>query len=165
MKRKWTYLGAFFPLSVAVAAIAAEAAGVAGDDYPNLMRSKNGTSDQDAQGDQGVGQQGGSEDVAALKLKSPSADQLTEDVARASNSGGIDQTPSGGSPNVEIPVANGDGSMFASTGVPQSAGHSGGSGGEEARRPQAPRQLQKDNRPHQRRLTPGPLAQHRPSSR
>ena len=131
MKRKWTYLGAFFPLSVAVATMAAEAAGVADDDPSNLMRSKTGAPQENTNEKASSGQDS-LNDGAGPNLRPPSAQQSAEDVARSGPQDGLDLSIPEGGPSVNVSMPSTDGSMFAPASAPaatHSFGSSGGGGG------------------------------------
>jgi hypothetical protein len=129
MKRKWTYLGAFFPLSVAVA-MAAEAASLTDDGTSNLMRSKTGTPQEDPN-DKALSAQDGPDDGAAPHLRPPSAGQSAEDVARSATHDSPNLSIPRGTPDVHVSVPNTDGSMFAAASgpAPHSFAGSGGGGG------------------------------------
>jgi hypothetical protein len=128
MKRKWTYLGAFFPLSAAVATLAAEAAAVADDDQSNLMRTKSGLP-QDAKNEKALNPQDGPEGPVAPKPKAPSDAHSNEDSARLNDHDDLDDPPSTGDPGVKVSVPNTDGSMFAPTGSQAGLDFAGGGGG------------------------------------
>jgi hypothetical protein len=126
MKRKWTYLGAFFPLSVAVASMAAEAAALADHDASST-RTKTGAHED--QQEKSSAAQDGPDGGGGPKVTHPSFGQTTEEAARAAPQDGLDPTRPGERADVQMSVANTDSSMVASTEVPQWAGQSGGGGG------------------------------------
>jgi hypothetical protein len=128
MKRKWTYLGAFFPLSVAVATMAAEAAGAVDEDPSNLMRSKTGAPQENTD-EKASSSQDSLTDGAGPSLKPPSAGQSAEDVVRSAPDDSLDLSIPDGSPRVNASMPNTDGSMFAAASAPAAPHSFGGSGG------------------------------------
>ncbi len=129
MKRKWAYLGAALPLSMAVSTWATAEA--AKDDAGKMTRSKNG-SWQDEEADKSASTDDSPPEKEAPGIKAPPRDANSDDGPRAQLDGGLDQSAGVGSPGVQVSVANSDGSMYAPAAA-QGSGHlqfaSGGGGG------------------------------------
>lgn len=119
MRRKWAYLGAVLPLSVAVSAWAqAEAA----HEDAKMPRSKSGPW-QEEQDEGAKSPEGGQLAKESPGVKAPPRDAYSDDGLRPELEDGLEPLDGAGSPAVQVAAPNVDSSMYA----PAPLG-SGGSG-------------------------------------
>ena len=128
MKRKWAYLGAALPLSMAVSTWAT--AEGSQDDAGKMSRSKNGLL-LDDEGRKSPATDDSPPEKEAPGIKAPPRDAYGDDGPRAQLDGGLGELAGLGSPGVQVSVPDTDGSMYAPAGL-QGSSHlqfAGGGGG------------------------------------
>jgi hypothetical protein len=110
MKRKWAYLGAALPLTMAVSTWAA--AESAQDETSKMSRAKNG-SWQDEEDGRSAATNESPPEKEAPGIKAPPRDAYSDDLPREHLDDDLGQTAALGSADVDVSIPDSDASMYA----------------------------------------------------